>query len=220
MLGQRDTEKLVSVGISWYQLVSVGISVGISWYQLVSVWSVWYQLAKIGGTLKWSSNVKERSTRLKHVSDHRQYFCAKKNPCSIQLSPPFFPNPVSSWRHERVKGLSTGRVFSYPILSYPIILCHRTYIHTSTGRIFGLWFSYFHTTCNGSSAPPSQPQPIHATPSATTNSRLCLHLHRHCHRCCRCRCRCRNLHHRRCRHRHRLTAAVAFAATFSSLYFS
>ncbi len=27
----------------------------------------------------------------------------------------------------------------------------------STGRIFGLWFSYLHTTCNGSSAPPPQP---------------------------------------------------------------
>ena len=34
----------------------------------------------------------------------------------------------------------------------------------STGRIFGLWFSYLHTTCNGSSVPPQQPRPIHATP--------------------------------------------------------
>ncbi len=75
-----------------------------------------------------------------------------------------------------------------------------------------------HTTCNGSSAPPLQPQPIHATPSATTNSRLCLRLR--LRRRCRYRCRRRlcNLRHRRCRHRHRLTAAVAFAATFSSLY--
>ena len=57
---------LVSFGIVWYRLVSFGII----WYCLVSDWSVWYQLAKIEGTLEWSSNVKECSTQLKHVSDH------------------------------------------------------------------------------------------------------------------------------------------------------
>jgi hypothetical protein len=90
----------------------------------------------------------------------------------------------------------------------------------STGRIFGLWFSYLHTTCNGSSAPPPQPRPIHATPSAATKSCLCLRLRLRCRCRRRCRRRRRNLHHhrRRRRHRHRLTTAAAFAATFSSLY--
>ena len=120
-------------------------------------------------------------------------------------------------------GLSTGSVFCTPLLfchrSTPLFfVVHRTYIHTSAGRIFGVWFSYFHTTCNSSSAPPSHPRPIHATPSAATNSRLRLRLrlrlrrHRR-----RRRRRCNLRHRRRC---HRLTATIAFAATFSFLYFS
>ena len=99
--------------------------------------------------------------------------------------------------------------FLYPISSYP---------NTSTGRIFGLWFSYLHTPCNGSSAPSSQPRPIHATPSATMNSRLRLRLRRRCRCHRRHRRRRRNLRPPRHRHRHRLTFAVTFTATFSSLY--
>ena len=65
---------------------------------------------------------------------------------------------------------------------------------------------YFHTTCYGSITSPLQPRPIHTT----------CHCHCRCQR--RCRRRRRNLRHCRRRHRHRLTATVAFATTFSSLY--
>ena len=86
--------------IVWYRLISFGIV----WYRLVSDWSVWYQLAKIGGTLKWSPNVKERSTQLKHVSDHRRYFRAKKIiSLYVAMQLPPFPPPIQclpEWRNE------------------------------------------------------------------------------------------------------------------------